>query len=489
MDYNVYAADVFQGVLYQGGWLTKADIGPDRLYQSNATVDRPVEITWTKAAPYNLYHLNDPSVVRKADGTLAMFMTALPNAYGDSKVMFDRNVTGLATSTNQGQSWTWQGIVIGQNNGLDATGAWSPSAIVNANGIAVWYHTGAHDVSTGAYQPTRVLLTELDATGTHILSTVPTIDTVTGMPVSAANVDVRQADNGIYWMVANDYSVTNGDGGKIALYHSADKISWTPWSPSGATLLSPRGGSPLLTPTITSISGDTINLIYGEQLAGSATVEQALTITLSDQPATPKFSKTAFFDGIQTSTVDVAGEAYMGPVSYLKSQFIQQDNDTIDLKALVPNAYLHCGSGKDALTALSGHNVLDGTAGTAFMTGEIGIDTFFTAVNPGIDTWSTIKGFKIGDDIAIWDLTPSMVTTAWNASQGLPIALGATLHISTGQGHWASLTLASWSVQDTSVLESFFRHHWWQKLSTSGGLIDPPLYLLWTITLMKGENE
>ena len=135
LDYEIYSPDLFNGTLYLGGWRTAADIGPDQLYTSPANTDRPTPLVWNGPAPYDLYHLNDPSVVREADGTLAMFMTALPNLYGYSVEMQSRNVTGLATSVDDGATWTWQGIVIGQRNGIDSTGAWSPSALADATGV------------------------------------------------------------------------------------------------------------------------------------------------------------------------------------------------------------------------------------------------------------------------------------------------------------------------------------------------------------------
>ena len=116
LDYEIYSPDLFNGTLYLGGWRTAADIGPDQLYTSPANTDRPTPLVWNGPAPYDLYHLNDPSVVREADGTLAMFMTALPNLYGYSVEMQSRNVTGLATSVDDGATWTWQGIVIGHRN-------------------------------------------------------------------------------------------------------------------------------------------------------------------------------------------------------------------------------------------------------------------------------------------------------------------------------------------------------------------------------------
>lgn len=456
LDYDVYSPDLFGDTLYLGGWLTSADIGPDQLYQSPGDADTPTPIIWNGPSPYSLYHLNDPSVVREADGTLAMFMTALPNAYGYNAGMFTHNVTGLATSTDDGQTWTWQGLVIGQNNGLDSTGAWSPSAVVGATDIDVWYNTGETDATTGAIEPIRILRTVMNAAGTQVISTAECLNAQTLVAITGENVDVKQAADGTYWMVANDYSGADGSPGKILLYSSQDGIFWTPWSVSGPTLISPSGDTVLMTPNITSISGNTLSLDYAEQITPTATIEDAVTINLSDQPATIRFEETTTFNGIANSAIDIAGEAYTGPVAYLQNQFIYSGDNNINLTALVPNAFLRSGGGEDALSAMSGQNVLDGGTGSNFMTGGTGTDVFFIVASGGVDTWSTVNGFKSGDEITIWDVTPSMTDVSWNAAQGASNALGATLHISEGGGHWASVTLAGWTVDQAAALRTTF---------------------------------
>ena len=456
LDYEIYSPDLFNGTLYLGGWRTAADIGPDQLYTSPANTDHPTPLVWNGPAPYDLYHLNDPSVVREADGTLAMFMTALPNLYGYSVEMQNRNVTGLATSVDDGATWTWQGIVIGQRNGIDSTGAWSPSALADATGISVWYNTGWMDANTGQVMPIRMLKTEMDATDLHILSTVDCINTATGSDVSGENVDVYRATDGTYWMVANDFSPASGNADKIVCYHSPDGINWTPWSTAGATLLAPRGNTVLMTPTITNITGNTMQLAYAEQVGPSATVELATTINLSDRLVFARFIQSNVFGGFSTAPLNVVGQSYTGPVAYLTSQFIYAGTDNVNLTALVPNVFLHGGPGDDALVASSGRNVLDGGSGSNFLSGGTGTDVFFLVGSSGIDTWTTVNGFKTGDEATIWDVTPSMVDLDWHASQGAANARGATLHVSEGVGHWASLTLAGWTPAQAEAATSGF---------------------------------
>ncbi len=456
LEYEIYSPDVFNGVLYLGGWRTAADTGPDRLYKTSPGEDVPVELRWNGAAPYAAYHMNDPSVVRRADGSLAMFATALPNIDDAPDIMTSYNVTGLVTSTDNGATWTLEGIVIGQNNGFDSTGAWSPSAVVENGGISVWYNTGSTDVRTGRPEPIRVMRTMMDATGTRKLSTAECINVNTLQTISAENVDVRQAADGTYWMAANDFSGADGDPGKIVLYQSQDGLFWTPWSVNGATLLSPQAGGMLMTPAITSIGGDTMTVMYAEQAGASATVEHSVTLALSDQPGTSRFTQAYVFNGVQTSPEPVTGQAYNGPVDYLQSQLIYAGTGNINLVALGPNAFLHGGAGQDALVARSGHNVLDGGQGSNFLTGGSGQDVFFLVASGDADSWSTVVGFKGGDELTLWDVTPGMWDGTWTAGQGAVSARGATLHIPEASGHEAALTLAGFSTGQADALSAAY---------------------------------
>lgn len=455
-DYNIYSPDLFGNTLYLGGWLTAADIGPDQLYQSIPTEDAPQPIVWDGAVPYSLYHLNDPSVVEEADGTLAMFMTALPNYDTTWTEIVTQNITALATSDNGGASWIFRGIVIGQDNGLAGTGAWSPSALPDGDDIDVWYNTGAIDADTGASVPIQVQRATMNPIGTQVLSTVVCVNALTGAPIPAENVDVAQASDGTYWMIGNDYLSTDGNPGKLVLYESQDGINWTPWSINGPTLISPSAGQTLLTPTITGISGNTLTLMYSEQAGTSATMEHTVTVALSDQPDNPRFLQAFVVDGVQTSSESVDGQDYNGPVTYLQSQLIYTGNGNLNMVALTPNAFLCGGSGNDGLVATSGDNVLDGGTGSNFLIGGSGQDVFFLDTESGVNTWTTVSNFKAGDQITVWDITPAQYNLAWFANQGAPNATGATIHVPEGQDAWSSLTLAGWSVSAAETISAAF---------------------------------
>jgi Ca2+-binding RTX toxin-like protein len=454
-DYFIYSPDVFNNATYYGGWLTIADIGPDQLYQSaGAATDNPVSLVWNGYVPYGAYHVNDPSVVAEANGTLAMFVTALPNADGNSStLMMEYNQTALATSTNGGASWTWQGIVIAENNGYNNTGAWSPSALVVGNQIDLWYNTGATDVVTGVTAPPEVLLTTMDATGTKVQSTVVCYDTSTNAPLTAWNVDIKQAADGTYWMVAN-YFANN----TLVAYESADGINWTPWSTSGATLV--KAGNTgdqfnFLTPTILSVGNGQLDIMVAERI-GNSDIEHTINFNLTDGLPTDDFLVSNVVNGIQGVYLSEAGETYSGPVTYLEDDFIYLGPEDLNIIATIPNVFLRGGSGNDALVAQSGNNVLDGGTGSNFLTGGPGHDTFYLEAGDGQDAWSTIVNFHSGDQLTLWDLAPGVKGITWKDNMGAAGYTGATGCVTDCSGNTASVTLAGWSVAQAAGLDVSF---------------------------------
>ena len=355
-----------------------------------------------------------------------MFATALSNKYSyDAFGMGSYNLTCLSTSTNNGASWTWDGIVIGQNNGIYNTGAWSPSALTAGNYIDLWYNTSWADGGDPTHvTPAGVMRSVMDSTGTTRLSTEACINTATGQPLVVANVDVMQAADGTYWMVCNDYSSAS-DLYKLDAYESADGINWTPWSTSGATLLSAGPTGMLLTPTILSVGDGNLTIMYSEKI-GDNTIEHTADFSLSDKPLATTVMVANVLNGVQGVTKLEEGQTYNGPLSYLADQFIDLGPDNLNITATAPNMFLCSGDGDDALVARSGNNVLDGGMGSNFLTAGSGHDVFFSHAGGGADTWSTIVGFRPGDELTIWDVTPAMRGVVWQDSMGAAGYQGAT---------------------------------------------------------------
>lgn len=69
------------------------------------------------------------------------------------------------------------------------------------------------------------------------------------------------------------------------------------------------------------------------------------------------------------------------------------------------------------------------------------IDTRAAVAN----TWSTLSGFRGGDAVTIYSVTPSAATLDWEDNQGAAGAVGLTLHVIEQNKPIASLTLVGYS--------------------------------------------
>lgn len=152
---------------------------------------------------------------------------------------------------------------------------------------------------------------------------------------------------------------------------------------------------------------------------------------------------------LQTDTVtNVAskpdGVAYSGPVSYLTKQYLYSGSHSVALAAVGPNVFLKGGSGDDALSVVSGQNVLDAGMGSNFMTGGTGNDTFFVDGRGGAVSWATLVNFHRGDMATMFGFDPTISTMSWStAPEGAASYQGVTIHASlTGGGTNASITFA-----------------------------------------------
>src|SRR3954449_3995958 len=106
--------------------------------------------------------------------------------------------------------------------------------------------------------------------------------------------------------------------------------------------------------------------------------------------------------------MDSNGTAYTGPVTGLNWQYLNMSPDNLNITANVPNAFIHSGSGQDAIDVshANGNNVLDGGTGSNFLVGGAGANTFFLDDrNPSAALWSTLVHFHSGDAATVWGLT------------------------------------------------------------------------------------
>jgi hypothetical protein len=147
------------------------------------------------------------------------------------------------------------------------------------------------------------------------------------------------------------------------------------------------------------------------------------------------------------------GTPYSGPVAGLQWQFIDNTSDNLSVTANVPNAFIHTGSGEDAIDVshANGNNVLDGSTGSNFLVGGSGNDTFFVDDrDPSSDIWSTVANFHAGDVATIFGITQQAFDTSWVDGQGATGYTGLTLHVTAPGVPTASLTLAGFSTADLS---------------------------------------
>jgi hypothetical protein len=269
---NLYAVETSSdgsNLAWMGGWATAEDAarGDDRLYQGvydgtairNLTplhFDNPGYAEGYVAG----YHANDPSVIYLADrGWHFMYYTALNDAYGtDSAQMMRRNWVGFAASSDGGASWHDSGVILGQWNGFDGSGAWAPSAVDLDDEIWLYYNTGAQNCTDAAcsgpgLDAPKVLRTRLSPNGWQFLATDPLVGPDGGQ-IHLVNVDVSHAF-GQYWMVAN-FALS-----QIVLYTSDDGIHFVPYD-GNIGLLADGGAYGLFTPHIRVTSPTTFDVFF-----------------------------------------------------------------------------------------------------------------------------------------------------------------------------------------------------------------------------------
>ncbi len=283
---NVYAPEQLNDKLFMGGWLGEADHSrrDDRLYVSqlvNGSWQAPTPVQWTNADHVEGYvpgyHANDPSIVHRSDVNWEyMYYTGLPNQFtANLAQIVSYNQVGFAASSDGGRTWTDGGIVIGQNNGIDLSGAWAPSAILNNGEVWVYYHTGAGcnfiDCHlNGDGEPTtplapRVLRSRLDINGWRMIGTNE-IKNVHGGSLNLTNVNIQHAF-GRFWLAANTPDLL-----KIVLYVSDDGLNFTPFDGGDGVLIN-GGDNMVLTPGLQVLSERSVAIQFGfapkGQMSGS----------------------------------------------------------------------------------------------------------------------------------------------------------------------------------------------------------------------------
>jgi subtilisin-like proprotein convertase family protein len=170
----------------------------------------------------------------------------------------------------------------------------------------------------------------------------------------------------------------------------------------------------------------------------------------------------AISDETLGTTSHLSGNAYAGPVPYLRQELLWNSDDSVNVAASQPDVFIKSGAGNDALHAVLGGNVLDGGAGSNFLVGGLQAyfgqnDTFFLdGRDPSRVTWSTVVNFHAGDTVTLWGFVPGKSAFSWGTgAEGAAGYQGATLHAETGgagTGVNASMTFAGLNQADTANL-------------------------------------
>lgn len=162
------------------------------------------------------------------------------------------------------------------------------------------------------------------------------------------------------------------------------------------------------------------------------------------------------------TTSHLSRSTYAGPVPYLRHQILWNSDNSVNITASQPDAFIKSGAGNDALRATLGGNVLDGGSGSNFLVGGLQDyfgqnDTFFLdGRDAGRVTWSTVVNFHAGDSVTLWGFVPGKSALSWGSgSEGAAGYQGATLHTETagaGTGVNASVTFAGMTQADAANL-------------------------------------
>jgi phospholipase/lecithinase/hemolysin len=143
------------------------------------------------------------------------------------------------------------------------------------------------------------------------------------------------------------------------------------------------------------------------------------------------------------------GTPYTGPVSGIQQEYGNITADSLNIVATTPNWFIYSGSGEDGIAVSSGTNVVDGGAGSNFLTAGSGKDTFFIDDrNATAPIWSTVANFHANDAVTLWGITQSDFTLSWLNGAGAAGYTGLTLTATASGKPEAALTLTGFTQSD-----------------------------------------
>src|SRR4051812_16276143 len=415
------------------------------------TIEGPPQLPfgyWTEVI------FNDPTAkVQEWDGTkyvsLETTLTEIA-ARGTVDVLEGRNYTTTNTLTVdtsgllnlQAGTVTTGGLTI--NGGIVEGFAVINSNVVN-NGTLI-----AHNGSIGGKPVTGVLdvLGSLSGTGVVVFDQgTSAFDGGLAASTTGATLEVHAVSAGqTIVMTGKDtlrLDAPSAFAGTIVA-QAGDKIVLSGVSATDAVM---NGG------TLVVSNGSTVvdRLAVAGPAAGKAFTVSGSTITVGTEAAAQ-----TNFAVLATSTntpLNDTGTAYTGPVAGLNWQYLNLSPINLNVASNVPNAFIHSGSGQDALDVshANGTNVLDGGTGSNFLVGGTGNDTFFLDDrNPPGALWSTLVNFHSGDNATVWGLTAADFQIQTLDNQGAAGFTGLTFNFTKAGQPTASLTLTGFNSADLS---------------------------------------
>ncbi len=187
------------------------------------------------------YQVSDPSVVVDpvVSGRYRMYYSVISKTDAASSTLLRLNNHIGSAHSDDGVEWVDDGVVIGQNNGLDDRGGWSPSATVMGDEIWLYYSTNYPD-------KVNVYRTRLSATGKKLeTQRVLMVDQNSQKPLEGFNVDVHLSrDIGKYVMFLNK------DFTGVVRYVSDDGITWTTAKDDKNPVIQAASSSLVAAPTV-----------------------------------------------------------------------------------------------------------------------------------------------------------------------------------------------------------------------------------------------
>ncbi len=230
--------------VWLGGWSRPEHMPRDRVFMAQIRDGGLEGLTEVLRLPRAL--VNDPSVAMvPGSDDLRMHVSVL--SLDDVPHATERNVLWTARSGDGGATWTDAQLIIGQFNGLNMCGGWSPSTLVEGGQICVYYHGNSPclGVYRTCFQPDGITL----ARPTRELS----------LPLPLANVDVS-FQGGRYVMVGDFLGLSNFL--EIRALESTEGETWRPLRGTDDGLLVRADAGIVFTPHVSWRDGNTMALLF-----------------------------------------------------------------------------------------------------------------------------------------------------------------------------------------------------------------------------------